>query len=93
VLLLPSSRRQVTPERVTIFTDARAASDGWPRRSLALAKVRAPGKESHRSVTESRPDITLKIRWCPAHKGAPGNEKADEWAKLAPENPDGCGVE
>jgi hypothetical protein len=23
----------------------------------------------------------------------PGNEKADEWAKLAPEEPDACGVE
>jgi hypothetical protein len=30
---------------------------------------------------------------CPAHKGIIGNEKADEWAKLAAEEPDAHGVE
>jgi hypothetical protein len=40
-----------------------------------------------------RPDITIEIRCCPAHKGVPGNEKADEWAKLAAGKPDARGVE
>jgi len=39
------------------------------------------------------PDIVIEIRWCPAHKGVAGNEKADEWAKIAAEEPHTRGVE
>jgi ribonuclease HI len=35
----------------------------------------------------------MEIRWCPDHKGITGTEKADEWAKLAAENPESRGVE
>jgi hypothetical protein len=41
----------------------------------------------------ARPDITIEIRWSPAHKGVPVNEKDDEWVKLAAESPDARGVE
>jgi len=35
----------------------------------------------------------IEIRWCPVRKGIAGNEKADEWAKMAAEEPDTRGVE
>jgi len=41
----------------------------------------------------ARPGIIIEIRWCPAHKEIVGNEKADEWAKIAAEEPDTRGVE
>jgi len=45
------------------------------------------------ALRRARPGIVIEIRWCPAHEGVPGNEKADEWAKLAAEKPDARGVE
>ena len=44
-------------------------------------------------LRRARPGIIIEIRWCPAHKGIAGNEKADEWAKIAAEEPDTHGVE
>jgi len=52
--------------------------------------------EARKNITALRravPDIVIEIRWCPAHEGVEGNEKADEWAKLAAEEPDARGVE
>jgi len=37
------------------------------------------------SLRKARPGIIIEIRWCPAHKGIAGNEKADEWTKIAAE--------
>jgi ribonuclease HI len=89
-----ATRRQTVPERVTIFTDAQAAirrmasEDPGPGQKYAILARRHIG-----TLRRARPDITIEIRWCPAHKGVPGNEKADEWAKLAADSPEARGVE
>ena len=44
------------------------------------------------TLRKASPGIIIEIRWCPAHKGVAGNEKADEWAKIAAEDPDTRGV-
>jgi len=89
-----ASRRNTTPGRVTIFTDAQAAirrmasDEPGPGQKYAL--------EARKHIAElrrARPGIIIEIRWCPAHKGVEGNEKADEWAKIAAEEPDTRGVE
>jgi len=36
-------------------------------------------------LRRAKPDITIEIRWCAAHKGIAENEKAGEWAKAAAE--------
>ena len=89
-----AAKRQTAPERVTIFTDAQAAirrmasEDPGPGQKYAIQ-----ARKHIAALRRARPDITIEIRWCPAHKGVPGNEKADEWAKLAAGTPFTRGVE
>jgi len=44
-------------------------------------------------MNKQKKSITIEIRWCPTHKGAAGNEKADERNKLSAEEPGTRGVE
>jgi len=88
-----AARRHRTPERVTIFTDAQAAirrmssDEPGPGQQYALqARKHIP------TLRRARTGIVIEIRWCPANKGITGNEKADEWAKIAAEAPDTRGV-
>ena len=50
-------------------------------------------RKSIERLRAGRPGIRIEIRWCPAHEGVEGNEKADEDAMLAAEEPDARGVE
>ena len=83
------SRRQITPERVTICTDARAAirrmasEEPGPSQRCALQ-----ARKHIATLRRARPGIVIEVRWCPAHKGVTGDEKADNWAKIAAEESD-----
>jgi len=80
---------QTTPEGITIFTDAQAAIRLMALQEPGPVQMYASQARKHIAVLRrARPDVTIEIRWCPAHEGIPGNEKADEWAKLAAEEPD-----
>jgi len=89
-----SSRRNTTPERVTIITDAQAtikrmaSEEPGPTQTYALQAMKHIA-----TLRRARLGIIIEIKWCPAHKRIEGNEKADEWAKIAAEEPDTRGVE
>ena len=44
-------------------------------------------------LCKQEPAVKIEINWCTAHKGIPGNEVADGWAKLAASEPNEHGVE
>jgi len=89
-----AATRTHTVGTVTIFTDAQAAiwrmtsDDPGPGHQYALEAKR------HIAILRTKePNVKIDIRWCPSHQGIEGNEIADEWAKLATDEPDAHGVE
>ena len=89
-----AAKRTPAPKHVTIFTDAQAAikrmasDEPGPGQKYALE-----ARKHIAALRRAEPDITIEIRWCPAHEGVEGNEQADRWAKLAADEPDTPGVE
>jgi len=89
-----ASQRNEIPERVTIFSDAQAAIRRMASDEPGPGQQHALQARKHiATLRQSRPGIVIEVRWCPAHKGVAGNEKADEWAKIAAEKPGTRGVE
>ena len=89
-----ASQRNRTPERVTIFSDAQAAIRWMASDEPGPGQQYALQAQKHiATLRQSRPGIVIEVRWCPAHKGVTGNEKADEWAKIGAEKPSTRGVE
>jgi len=80
--------------RVRIFTDAQAAiarmthDEPGPGQTYAIQ-----ARQAIAILRKQEPAIEIEINWCPAHKGIPGNEVADGWAKLAASEPNEHGVE
>jgi len=73
-----ASRRETPPERVTIFTDTQAAINQIAAEELGPGQIYKLQARKHIAVLwRARPYITTEM-WCPAYKGVPGNEKADE---------------
>jgi len=80
---------EVAARRQTSAAIRRMASDEpGPAQQCALQ-----AREWVRMLRQRNRNIRIEIRWCPAHWGVAGNEKADEWAKQAAEKPDARGVE
>jgi len=79
-----ASRKNTTSERITIFTDAQAAIRRMSTDELGPGQKYALEARKHiATLRRTMPDIAIEIRWCPAHEAVEGNEKADEWARLA----------
>jgi ribonuclease HI len=89
-----AARRRTTPGKVTIFTDSRAAiqrmatDEPGPGQKYAIQ-----ARKWTATLQSARPGIEIEIWWCPAHQGIVGNERADDSARLAAEEPDAHGVE
>jgi len=78
--------------KVRIFADAPAAvarmTHGEPDPGQTFQAMKAIA-----ALHEREPTFRIEFRRCPAHKGIPGNEVANGWAKQATSEPYDCGVE
>jgi len=88
-----AATRDHTLGLVTILTDCQAAigrmssDEPGPGQKYAL--------EATRHIVTLRakePKVKAEIRWCLSHQGIEGNEIADEWGKLAADEPHAHGA-
>jgi hypothetical protein len=63
----------MTPGKVTIFTDAQTAIKRMAPEEPGPSQMYAVQARKHiAALRRARPDITIDIRWYPAHKGSRG---------------------
>jgi len=80
--------------KVRIFTDAQAAITRMTHDEPGPGQTHAiQARQAIADLRRREPAIEIEVNWCPAHKGIPGNEVADRWAKLVASEPDEHGVE
>ena len=90
---LESASRPDTISTNHHFTDAQvairrmASDEPGPGQKYALE-----ARKHIATLQQAVSGITIEVRWCPAYEGVEGNKKADEWAKLAADEPDTQGV-
>ena len=88
-----AARRRKKLGHFTIFTDAQAAI--WGITSDDPDQDRSkPSQSGSTSLSSAARNLEYRLRsgtWCPSHCEIEGNEKADEWAKLAADEPDSYG--
>ena len=77
------SAKERDQERVIIFSDAQAAIQRMASDETGPGQQYALQARKHiTTLHRARKDIVIEIRWCPAHKGVAGNEKANQWANI-----------
>ena len=73
-------------QKITIFADAQAALQ------RIISDAPGPGQRYALAIAQQAHDlweqrrVSVQFRWVPSHAGTAGNEKADEWAKMAAQN-------
>jgi ribonuclease HI len=78
--------REPRGQKITIFADAQAALQ------RITSDVPGPGQRYAIAIAQQAHDlweqrrVSVQFRWVPSHAGTAGNEKADEWAKMAARN-------
>ena len=73
-----ATKRTPAPKYVTIFTDAQAAIKRMASNEPGPGQKYAFEVRKHiAALRRAEPDITIEIRWCPAHEVVEGNEQAD----------------
>jgi len=79
---------------VTVLTNCQAAIGRMASDEPGPGQKYALEVRQHIATLRAKdPNARIEIRWYPSHQGIEGNEKADEWAKLAADEPDDHGVE
>lgn len=88
-LTLAKNSFELTARQLTIILD----NQGFVKdMSTKQTSSRALPHKLHatkiiKEIKEQRPRLKITLRWCPGHKGVPGNEKADALATSAANRP------